>query len=173
MQPVDAAVWESFVAEANGLALYARRAPSGSWGTVCAALAEAENPESEPVAWESSDGVLRVSVRAMRNVGARLDQTISQAIGWLLSAAEASDRQALVSLTYRLGPSEFLLGFVADPPISSSSDARFEEIVRLTTETDGLLFNGVRFRAADGEDLAWAAPHSAARPRRWSRRRNG
>jgi hypothetical protein len=161
MQRVDSAVWDSFVAEASGLALYAKRTPSGSWGTVCALLAESENPEAEPVDWESDDGVLRVTIRAMRDVSGRRDQMISDAIGWLLSAGEAQDRQALVSLTYRLGPSELLLGFVADPPMSSANDERLEEIVRLAAETDGLLFNGARFRAANGEDLAWAAPQRA------------
>jgi hypothetical protein len=165
-------VWESFVAEASGLALYARETPTGSLGADCEALMESERAESEPSVWEMNEGSLQITVRALRTVGARRDQMISQAIGWLLSSAEAEDRQALVSLTYRLGPSTLLLGFVADPPIQAATDARFDEVLRLTAETEGLLFNGVRFRGADGQDLAWASPQVATRRRRWGLRRS-
>ena len=57
---MDAAEWDTFVTEASRLALYARRAPSGLWGVVCAPLAESENPESEPtlpLLPRSADGV--------------------------------------------------------------------------------------------------------------------
>jgi hypothetical protein len=159
-------LWNEYVAEATGFAIYGLDAPTGDLGAVFEELAQSGGTESDPIAWHVDEGVLQVTVRALRNVGARRDEMISQAVGWILGNTEAEDQMAKLRLTYRLAEAKVLIGLVAHPPFETPGDARFLELLRLTDETNGFLFNGSRFRDAGGTDLAWPASASQQTSRR-------
>ena len=150
-------LWNEYVAEATGFAIYGLDAPTGDLGAVFEALAQSGGTESEPIAWPANEGDLQITLRVLRNVGARRDEMISQAVGWILGNTEAEDQMAKLRLTYRLAESTVLIGLVAHPPLAAPGGARFVELLRLTAETNGFLFNGSRVRDAGGTDLAWPA----------------
>ena len=167
-------VWDRFIDEATGLAVYGRTTPGGELGAVYDRLDETGDTESAPVLWNTRDGTLQITLRALRNIGHRRDDMISQAVGWILGNTEAEDHLAKLRLTYKLAEAKVLIGLVCEPALGDPSDARFSEVLRLTIETDGFLFNGFRFRNGEGADLAWAvsAPATPTRPRSLLRRRN-
>ena len=167
MQSDGPDLWEAFVEEASGFAIYGLDAPAGELGAVFENLEKSARTESDPVIWRTDEGVLQVTLRVLRNVGARRDDMVAQAVVWILDNTEAEDHLSKLRLTYRLAEAKVLMGLVNHPPIEGATDARFQQVVRLTEESRGFVFNGIRFRSADGTDLAWAV--SPAQPRRRGR----
>jgi hypothetical protein len=147
--------WSDYLAEAPGLCIYAQRRPSGPVGAALDELHRAGGIESAPLVFSYDELELTITARVMRASGNRVDPMLSQAVGWTLESVSPSAEARAKALT-SLRLTEAVLGIVAQPPILTASDPRLGHVIAVLAETEGLLFNGLRLRGADGVDLAEA-----------------
>ena len=146
--------WTEYLAEANGLCVFARADGQRDVATAIELLSSTGEAESDPIRYDSASGSLTIRVRLMRGNGARVDPMLEGAVAWALDSVSPDDDTRMKVLTsFRLSRS--VLGIVADPPLVEEADERLDTLRDVAREVNGLLFNGFGIRTPEGNELAW------------------